>query len=484
MARLDWFATPKDYHMGVDRGVIYLQESDGSYPHGSVWNGLRAVTETPTGGEISKIYADNIHYGGFRTREGFGGRIETYDYPDDLVPCIGKRIPVEGLTVNLQSRRSFGMAYRTLVNANDYIIHLIYAVNLNPGEHSYKTTEDSADVTVHGLEFITIPTSVQNLNAVSTVAIDTRKTDDNTLGYIEDAIYGTEDTDPRLPLYDEVIAFEIRPKLVRVVESLRLWEWDSFNFTKDTVPAVIHDKAERRVLYRPNEDVIQNRPEITYSLVQDGPRGPHPDMNHYIVELIVNPTEHAPAITAIQKIPNTTLDTIKDVGGGYVDRTYAIYYRDTTSGRDQLGIVVRTAVTDAMMDQYTANLGMLPSVCQNNVTISGSRISGTLYTHQYHRGSPTHYLIFRVLVTPDNAPWYSERDCVYWVECGINNDPVLTRAALELSSGTAVVKIPVTATSSKLFIELIRQRILPKTDEIVTEVVTRKEYSLSGLTLA
>ena len=481
MARLDWYAAPKDYHMGVDKGVMYLQESDGTYPHGSVWNGLKAVTETPTGGEISKIYADNIQYGGLRTQEGFGGRIETYDYPDDLISCIGKRVPVEGLTVNLQSRRSFGMVYRTLVNANDYILHLIYGINLNPGEHTHKTFEDDIETVVHGLEFITVPQMEQNLNPISLVTIDSRKTERNALGYLEDALFGTNTTDARLPLYDEVIAFEIRIKLVRAVETVGLWKWDTLCFENDSVPAAIHREAELRVFYRPNSSVIQNRPKISYFLYNDGPNSPHPDKNHYYVSVTGKPDEDATIFSYVDAIPNSTLTETKTLTDGYVEKTYSIYYRTASNANTNLSLSVKTNVTDAMMDEESVLLGMVPSLCQENISLSSSRFSGTLHSRQYHRGDPTHYLILKALIAAENRSWYSERDFVAWIEWWIKSEPVTSDSGFNLFTTTGITKIP--STSAKLIISIMKHYCLDDSPDKSKQVVTKKEYSLTGLTL-
>ena len=61
--RLVWDATGERlYETGVSQGVLYVQDSTGKYPKGVAWNGLSAVTESPSGAEPSPIYADNIKY--------------------------------------------------------------------------------------------------------------------------------------------------------------------------------------------------------------------------------------------------------------------------------------------------------------------------------------------------------------------------------------------------------------------------------------
>ena len=50
MARLVWDKTgERFYETGVDRGVLYPIQEGGVYSKGVAWNGLTAVTESPSG---------------------------------------------------------------------------------------------------------------------------------------------------------------------------------------------------------------------------------------------------------------------------------------------------------------------------------------------------------------------------------------------------------------------------------------------------
>lgn len=67
MAKLEWDATGQRYYeMGVSRGVLYLQDDTNTYSKGVVWNGLTAVTESPSGAEPTDLWADNIKYATLR----------------------------------------------------------------------------------------------------------------------------------------------------------------------------------------------------------------------------------------------------------------------------------------------------------------------------------------------------------------------------------------------------------------------------------
>ena len=330
MARLDWDRAPRDYHLGISHGVMYLQNSDGSYGSGVVWNGIRSVTEIPTGGTISKIYADNAIYGSLKVREGLSGQMEVYDYPYELSLCNGWRIPAIGTSINLQARRSFGLSYQTLVNQNDHITHIIYAINLNPGERTYTVVGDSIDATVHGLEFITIPEHRSYLGAVSSVQLDSRKMDPDRLEYLETILYGDENNDARLLDYDEILASEIRPKLVQAVETLKIWVWDDFFFPNDSVPDAIHREAETRVHYKPSDSIIQKRPGISYTMAAENTSAQYPDRILFIVKPTSQLPKHQPMLTFLESIHYTSLNNTFPSTDGYVIKEYSIYYKEET----------------------------------------------------------------------------------------------------------------------------------------------------------
>ena len=61
------------YETGCDHGVHYPIQTGGNYNKGDACNGLTAVTESPSGAEPSRIYADNIKYLNMMSAEDFGG---------------------------------------------------------------------------------------------------------------------------------------------------------------------------------------------------------------------------------------------------------------------------------------------------------------------------------------------------------------------------------------------------------------------------
>lgn len=215
MAKLTWDAVgEKLYETGTDRGVLYPQKS-GAYPQGVAWNGLTAVTESPSGADESAFYADNIKYGSLRGAEDFGGTIECYTYPDEWLTCDGSAEAVAGVVVGQQKRLPFGLCFRTLVG-NDadgidhgYKLHLIYNATASPSERAYQTVNDSPEAITFSYEFTTTPiniTAIENAKPVACITIDSSTVDAEKLKKLEDALYGTTDAEAYLPLPDDVIA--------------------------------------------------------------------------------------------------------------------------------------------------------------------------------------------------------------------------------------------------------------------------------------
>jgi hypothetical protein len=198
------------YETGVDHGVLYVNEG-GVYQDGVAWNGLTAVTESPSGAEATPLYADNIKYLNLISVEELGGTIEAYTYPDEFGACDGSVSPSPGIMLGQQGRRSFGLAYRTrLGNDTDgsdfgYKLHLVYGAQAAPSEKAFATINDSPEAITFSWEFSTTPVSVTDNKPTSQITIDSTKVDADALSDLEDILYGTGGTDPRLPLPDEVI---------------------------------------------------------------------------------------------------------------------------------------------------------------------------------------------------------------------------------------------------------------------------------------
>lgn len=213
MSRILWDQTGERYfETGVDHGVLYPQVS-GSYPAGVAWNGLTNVSENPSGADESKFWADNIKYLSLRSAEEFGATIECYTYPDEFAECNGEHSLATGVTVGQQKRKPFGFSYRTKlgndVDGEDYgyKLHLIYGATAAPTEKSYQTINDSPDIITFSYEVTTVPVVVPGAPKPSAqITIDSTKVSPIKLSKIENALYGSTNGSPRLPLPAEIIA--------------------------------------------------------------------------------------------------------------------------------------------------------------------------------------------------------------------------------------------------------------------------------------
>lgn len=156
-----------------------------NYYGGVAWNGITAVTESPSGAEPTDLWADDTKYATMRSAEQFGGTIEAYTYPDEFEQCDGS-ITTNGVTIGQQGRKAFGLAYVTTVGndteLNDYgeKLHLVYNATANPSERSYATINDSPEAITFSWEFTTTPIDVDSSGTykkTSLLTIDTTKKD-------------------------------------------------------------------------------------------------------------------------------------------------------------------------------------------------------------------------------------------------------------------------------------------------------------------
>lgn len=208
---LVWDASGKRlYETGVKKGVLYVQNTAGTYPKGVAWNGLTTVTESPSGAEANAIYADDMKYLNLYSAEEFGATIEAYTYPDEFAECDGSAELTKGVSIGQQKRKAFGLCYRTVLGndtLNDeygYKLHIIYGAMASPSEKAYATINDSPEAITFSWEVTTTPVNVAGLKPTASLVIDSTKADPSKLSALEAILYGSENTDPRLPLPDEI----------------------------------------------------------------------------------------------------------------------------------------------------------------------------------------------------------------------------------------------------------------------------------------
>lgn len=231
----------REYETGVDRGVLYLSDTNGVYDVGVAWNGLVTVTESPTGADAHPQYADNIKYLNLIAAEQFGATVDAFTYPDEFGSCDGTAEPTPGVRLAQQTRKTFGMCYRTRVG-NDvdaidfgYKLHLVYGALAAPSQKAYGTVNDTPAAITFSWAITTTPVEVTGHKPTAMITIDSTTVTAADLAALEDILYGTAGADARLPLPDEVLA--LFAGAVTLVET----EEPTYNAATDiiTIPATV-----------------------------------------------------------------------------------------------------------------------------------------------------------------------------------------------------------------------------------------------------
>jgi hypothetical protein len=211
MPKLVWDeAGKKLYETGVRNGVLYLQDATGKYPKGVAWNGLTAVTESPSGAESNPLYADDIKYLNLMSAEEFGATIEAYTYPDEFAECDGSAELATGVHIGQQPRKPFGMVYKTIIGndtegeAHGYKLHIIYGATASPSEKAYQTINDSPEAITFSWEVATTPVPVPGFKPTASLVIDSTKVDATKLATLETKLFGDVATEAQLPLPAEI----------------------------------------------------------------------------------------------------------------------------------------------------------------------------------------------------------------------------------------------------------------------------------------
>lgn len=217
MPKLQWNQTgQKLYETGVEKCVHYSQLSDGTFGNGVAWNGVSSIGENPDGGELTPVYADNVQYLNLMSAEKVNLSIEAYTYPDEFAECDGSAEIAEGVVIGQQTRKPFGLCYRTILgndtqsNDHGYKLHLAYNCLAQPTEKGYETIEDETDAITFSWDVATTPVKVTGYKPTALLTIDSTKVDATKLAALEDILYGTDGegsntgTTARLPFPDEV----------------------------------------------------------------------------------------------------------------------------------------------------------------------------------------------------------------------------------------------------------------------------------------
>lgn len=211
MAKLVWDKTGERlYETGVKNGVLYVYEG-GTYGAGVAWNGLTAVTESPSGAEATPLYADDIKYLNLLSAEEFGATIEAYTYPEKFMECDGSAELAKGVYIGQQSRKPFGLVYKTTLgndvanNEYGYKLHIIYNALAAPSEKAYASINDSPETVTFSWEVTTTPVEVTGHKPTASIVIDSTKVEAKALAALEKKLFGDTSEEPTLPLPDAIL---------------------------------------------------------------------------------------------------------------------------------------------------------------------------------------------------------------------------------------------------------------------------------------
>lgn len=216
MTRLQWHANGESkFQTGVQNGVLFVRDNTGAYGDGVPWNGLTTVTESPSGAESNKQYADNKVYVNLKSAEEFGATIEALWSPKEFDACDGSAEVVPGVYFGQQSRRSFGFSWVGLIG--DEIVgtdrgmrmHFAYGCNAAPSEKSNATVNESPEAAGNSWEITTNPVNVGVIDGteykpVAHVYVDSTEVSAEVWSDLEDIVYGSAGSEPRLPMPSEI----------------------------------------------------------------------------------------------------------------------------------------------------------------------------------------------------------------------------------------------------------------------------------------
>lgn len=207
------------YETGLEQGALYVVGADNQYGKGVGWNGLIKVSESPDGADVTPIFANNKTYLNMVAKENFKGSISAYTYPDEWEACDGSAAPkgsngtlIKGVRVRQQTRSTFGLVYKTLIG-NDtqgtdagYVLHLVYGATASPSSKDNNTVNDSPEALELSWDFSTVPVNIPGMKPAAHIELDSRDIPKEKLTKLEEVLYGSASTEPKLPLPTEVFA--------------------------------------------------------------------------------------------------------------------------------------------------------------------------------------------------------------------------------------------------------------------------------------
>lgn len=208
MSRIEWNKPgERFFETGVDQGVLYPYVGPGV-----PWNGLTAVSENTSGGEMEALYFDGNKYLDIVAAESFSATIDAYSAPSEFGVSDGQKQLSPGLFVTQQPRKTFGFSYRTL-KGNDlvgakygYKLHLIYNCTAAPSSRSHVTMSGSLSPSTRSWTVETVPPPATTFKPTAHIVLDSNLIEPYAMEQVEALLYGHEGSDPYLPSVAEIVA--------------------------------------------------------------------------------------------------------------------------------------------------------------------------------------------------------------------------------------------------------------------------------------
>lgn len=221
MSKLLWDRTGQRYYeSGIDRGVLYL--SDGT---AVPWNGLTGVDEEFSGDTTTPYYLDGIKFNDGQTTDDFVATLKAFTYPEEFSEYQGITDVGNGLSVDGQQLKTFGLSYRTLIGNDSqgrdlgYKLHLVYnltAVETTPTRQSLNNTPTASEFS---WTITSSPEMLDGYRPTAHVIIDSRYINHYLLLDLEAALYGTDTEDAILPSLSDLVNYVEQWDIVEVQDN-------------------------------------------------------------------------------------------------------------------------------------------------------------------------------------------------------------------------------------------------------------------------
>jgi hypothetical protein len=195
------------FHTGIDRGVLYLNNGKAV-----AWNGLVSVSDG-SDKEVQSYYIDGVKYLTKITPGDYSGKLRAFTYPIEFDQVNGVEPVAPGLNYYDQQPQDFSLSYRTRVG-NDldgvdhgYKIHILYNLVADPDETTYETLGDAVKPVDFSWSLTGTPPPLPGYRPTVHISIDSTLFDESSLKAVEDILYGTDTTSPRLPSIEEITEY-------------------------------------------------------------------------------------------------------------------------------------------------------------------------------------------------------------------------------------------------------------------------------------